>query len=161
MSYSQYGLTAVDASGADHEKGIVAAPDGKFYQIDGFKRNQKDGLDEDKGAAFDGKLQADSAAAGWDPSTFNTATDVENALKYLDGGSTPSENKGFHHPEEELEMSKKLSDAKERVQNWIEKDSYGDGIYGGNDYGDGSRAAPGEVDYDDIQAYRPQKKSVK
>ena len=153
MSYSQYGLTAVDASGADHDKGIVAAPDGKFYQIDGFKRNQKDGLDEDKGSAFDGKLQADSAAAGWDPSTFNTATDVENALKHLDGGGTPSENKGFHHPEEELEMSAKLSEAKERAQRWIETDSYG-----GNAYGDGSRANPGEVDYDDIQAYTPKRK---
>ena len=56
MSYSQYGLTAVDASAADHDKGIVAAPDGSFYKIDGFKRDQKEGLDEDAGAAFGGLL---------------------------------------------------------------------------------------------------------
>jgi len=160
MSYSQYGLTAVSAESADHDKGIVSGPDGKFYKIDGFKRNQKEGLDEDAGSAFDGKLKADSAAAGWNPSTFNTATDVENALKHL-SGSAPTDNKGFHEPSKDLEMSKKLSDAKERVQNWIEKDSYGDGIYGGNDYGDGSKAAPSEVDYDEIQAYRPTKKPVK
>lgn len=157
MSYSQYGLTAVDASGADHDKGIVAAPDGKFYQIDGFKRNQKDGLDEDKGAAFDGKLKADSAAAGWNPSTFNTATDVENALKHLDGsGDSAPENKGFHEPSDDLEMSKQLSNAKERAQKWIESNGYT-----GNAYGDGSGAAPGEVDYDDIKAYTPTTKPVK
>ena len=156
MSYSQYGLTAVDASGTDHDKGIVAAPDGKFYQIDGFKRNQKDGLDEDKGAAFSGKLQSDSAAAGWNPSTFNTATDVENALKHLNGGGAPSENKGFTEPSPDLEMSKELSDAKERAQAWIESNGYT-----GNVYGDGSGAAPGEVDYDNLQAFKPYKKEVK
>jgi len=157
MSYSQYGLTAVDASAADHDKGIVAAPDGSFYQIDGFKRNQKDGLDKDKGAAFSGQLQADSAAAGWNPSTFNTATDVENALKHLDGsGSAPSENKGFHEPSADLEMSKELSDAKERAQAWIESNGYA-----GNAYGDGSAAAPGEVDYEDVSSFKPGKKEVK
>lgn len=156
MSYSQYGLTAVDASGADHDKGIVAAPDGKFYKIDGFKRNQKDGLDEDAGAAFSGKLQADSAAAGWNPSTFNTATDVENALKHLDGGGSAPEMKGFHEPSDDLEMSKELSDAKERAQNWVKSKGMS-----GQVYGDGSRANPGEVDYDDIQAYAPAKKPVK
>jgi hypothetical protein len=156
MSYSQYGLTAIDAEGADHEKGIVAAPDGKFYKIDGFKRNQKEGLDEDKGAAFDGKLQADSAAAGWDPSTFNTATDVENALKHLDGGGPTPENKGYHHPDGELEMSAKLREAKERAQNWTDSNGYA-----GQAYGNGKGATPGEVDYDEIQAYTPKKKSVK
>ena len=156
MSYSQYGLTSVSAEGADHDKGIVAGPDGKFYKIDGFKRNQQEGLDDDAGAAFSGSLAADAKAKGYDPTTFNTATDVENALRHLDGGGAPSENKGFHEPSEELEMSKKLSDAKERARNWVERDGYG-----GNAYGDGSGAAVGEVDYDDIQAYRPTKKPVK
>ena len=157
MSYSQYGLTSVSAEGSDHDKGIVAGPDGKFYKIDGFKRNQQEGLDEDAGAAFGGSLAADAKAKGYDPTTFNTATDVENALRHLDGGGgAPSENKGFHEPSEELEMSKKLSDAKERAQNWVERDGYG-----GNAYGDGSGAAVSEVDYDDIQAYRPTKKPVK
>ena len=80
MSYAKYGLTATNASSANHDKGIVQAPDGSFYQIDGFKRNQKEGLDKDSGKAFDGQLEADSAAGGWNPSTFNTATDVKTSM---------------------------------------------------------------------------------
>ena len=156
MSYSQYGLTSVSAEGADHDKGIVAGPDGKFYKIDGFKRNQQEGLDEDAGAAFGGSLAADAKAKGYDPTTFNTATDVENALRHLDGGGAPSENKGFTEPSPDLEMSKELSDAKERAQAWIDSDGYS-----GNAYGDGSKAAPGEVDYDNLQSFKPYKKPVK
>ena len=81
MSFEKYGLTATDASSADHDKGIVRGPDGSFYKIDGFKRNQKEGLDKDAGGVFKSSLEADGRAAGFDPTTFNTATDVENALE--------------------------------------------------------------------------------
>lgn len=116
--YEKYGLTATNASSADHDKGIVAAPDGSFYQIDGFKRNKKEGLDKDGGKAFDGTLEADSAAGGWNPSNFNTATDVENALKHLDAPKSESSVEP-----EEYEPSETVKQALERVENF-EKNEY-------------------------------------
>ena len=118
MSYAQYGLTATNASSADHDKGIVAAPDGSFYQIEGFKRNKKDGLDTDAGKAFDGTLQADAAKGGWNPTTFNTATDVENALKHLDAPKSESKIEP-----KKYEPSDKIKQAVERVENF-EKNDY-------------------------------------
>ena len=117
MSYAKYGLTATDASSADHDKGIVKAPDGNFYQIDGFKRDQKEGLDEDAGAAFKSSLQADAKAANsaYDPSTFNTATDVENALRQL--GTTEKEST---EPLKEVELSPRLATARARVAQYEE-----------------------------------------
>ena len=116
MSYAQYGLTATDASSANHDKGIVQAPDGSFYQIEGFKRNQKEGLDNDGGKAFDGTLEADSAKAGWNPSTFNTATDVENALKHLEGGGEEE----AEAPLKDVELSPRLATARARASQYEE-----------------------------------------
>ena len=138
MSYSKYGLTAVDAEGSDLDKGIISGPDGKFYQIDGFKHGQEDGLDKDKGAAFSGSLAADAAKAGFNPSDFNTAGDVENAINAIGGGGGDApEMKGFHEPSDDLAMSKELSDAKERAQNWTKSKGMS-----GQVYGDGSKANP-------------------
>ena len=117
MDYSQYGLTQVDAKSSDHDKGIVAAPDGTFYKIDGFKREQKEGLDTDQGGAFSGKLQADSAKGGWNPSTFNTATDVENALKYLE---EPEPEKDYSGDQDNIELSERLATARARVAQYEE-----------------------------------------
>ena len=116
MDYGQYGLTKTNASSANHDKGVVQAPDGSFYQIDGFKRNKKDGLDTDAGKAFDGTLEADSAKGGWTPSNFNTATDVENALKYLDGGGEEEADK----PDVPVELSERLATAKARASQFEE-----------------------------------------
>ena len=115
MSYEKYGLTATDASSANHDKGIVAGPDGSFYQIDGFKRNKKDGLDTDAGKAFDGTLEADSAKGGWNPTTFNTATDVENALKHLEGGGKEEST-----PDKDVELSPRLATARARAAQYEE-----------------------------------------
>ena len=115
MSYAKYGLTATNASKADHDKGIVQAPDGKFYQIEGFKRNKKEGLDNDAGKAFDGALEADSAKAGWNPKNFNTATDVENALKYLDSDSEETSK-----PDVPVELSERLATARARAAQFEE-----------------------------------------
>ena len=116
MSYAKYGLTATNASSADHDKGIVAAPDGKFYKIDGFKREQKDDLDTDQGAAFKSSLQADAKAANsaYDPTTFNTATDVENALRQLDGGEKEEA------PLKDVELSPRLATARARAAQYEE-----------------------------------------
>ena len=118
MSYAQYGLTATDAKSADHDKGIVKAPDGSFYQIDGFKREQNDDLDTDKGKVFSSALESDAKAANdaYDPSTFNTATDVENALRQLDGGGGETEAA----PDKNIELSPRLATARARAAQFEE-----------------------------------------
>ena len=116
MSYAKYGLTATDASSADHDKGIVAGPDGSFYKIDGFKRNQKEGLDEDAGGVFSSSLEADGRAAGFDPTTFNTATDVENALNAIGGGGEKEEAA----PDKDVELSPRLATARARAAQYEE-----------------------------------------
>ena len=85
----KYGLTKTSASAADHDKGIVAHGSG-FYQIEGFGHGQEDKLDKDKGQVFGSSLQSDAKAkdSTYDPSSFNTAGDVENALRRIDGGTT-------------------------------------------------------------------------
>ena len=117
MSYAKYGLTATNASSADHDKGIVAGPDGKFYKIDGFKREKKDDLDTDQGAAFKSSLQADAKAANsaYDPTTFNTATDVENALRQL--GTTEKKEEVKEGP---TELSSRLATARARAAQYEE-----------------------------------------
>ena len=117
MSYAQYGLTATDASKADHDKGIVKAPDGSFYQIDGFKREQNDDLDTDQGKVFSSSLEADAKSANdaYDPSTFNTATDVENALRQLDSGGETEAT-----PDKNIELSPRLATARARAAQFEE-----------------------------------------
>lgn len=117
MDYGQYGLTKTKASAANHDKGIIKAPDGSFYQIDGFKREQKDDLDTDQGAAFKSSLEADARAANsaYDPSTFNTATDVENALRHLKGGAEDKEA-----PLKDVELSPRLATARARASQYEE-----------------------------------------
>ena len=87
----KYSLSRSDATESDHDKGIVQGPDGGFYSIDGFERQQRDGLDTDQGAVFKSSLEKDS---GEKFSNFNTATDVEGALMALKGGKEPEEETG-------------------------------------------------------------------
>lgn len=154
MSYEKYGLTKVDSGGADLDKGIVAGPDGKFYQIDGFKHGQEDGLDKDGGAAFSGSLAADAKAAGFDPSNFNTAGDVQNAINAIGGGGSDEPNRPpFDDAKNGKPLSDEMAEAKERAQAWT------DSGLGGNVYGTGQKARPGEVDYSSIKAYKPTTKN--
>jgi len=161
MSYEKYGLTAVDASGADLDKGIVAGPDGKYYQINNFKHGQEDGLDKDGGEAFGGSLAADAKAAGFDPSNFNTAGDVQNAINAIGGGGDAEpEGPAWDDAKNGKPLSDEMAEAKERAQAWT------DSGLGGNVYGTGQKAKPGEVDYSEIKAYkattkRPKSQSVK
>lgn len=87
----KYGLTKTSASSSNLDKGIVEGPDGSFYQIDGFKHGQEDGLDQDKGKAFSTSLAADAAKAGFNPKTFNTAGDVQNAINAIGNEKAPEE----------------------------------------------------------------------
>ena len=116
MSYAKYGLTATNASGANLDKGIVEGPDGKFYQIDGFKHGQEDGLDKDQATkAFDGALEAAGREGGFDPSNFNTAGDVQNALQAL---KAPEEEKEV--PLKDVELSERLATARARASQYEE-----------------------------------------
>ena len=60
-----YGLIPSDKN-ANPEKGLVADAQGNVYQIEGFDRQQKDGLDTDQGDVFDSSLYADAQAADSD-----------------------------------------------------------------------------------------------
>ena len=118
MSYAKYGLTATNASSSNLDKGIVEGPDGKFYQIDGFKHGQEDGLDKDQATkAFDGALEEAGRAGGFDPSTFNTAGDVQNALKALDA---PAEEKNYGGDQDNIELSPRLATARARALQYEE-----------------------------------------
>ena len=116
MSYAKYNLTEVQASSSDHDKGIVQAPDGKFYQMEGFKHGQKDGLDKDKSGTFGTSIKADAAAAGFTPSNFNTAGDVENALRHI--GAPEKEAK--EEPLKDIELSPRLATARARAAQYEE-----------------------------------------
>ena len=157
MSYEQYGLTATDASSADHDKGVIAGPDGNFYQIDGFKRNQKEGLDKDAGGVFSSSLEEDGRAAGFDPTTFNTATDVENALAAIGGGEAEPVAPGpaFDDAKNGKPLSDEVVAAKERAQAWIDSDG------GGDVFGTGKGAAVQNFDLGKDDPYRPDKPVAK
>ena len=106
---SKYGLSATDATESDHDKGIIKGLNGEFYQIDNFERQQKDDIDTDQGDVFSSSLEKD---AGVDYTNFNTATDVENAIKDGDWGSAPEAD-----PRDEgYTQSETLSKAKAGVQ---------------------------------------------
>jgi hypothetical protein len=114
MSYAKYGLTATDATSANHKKGVVAGPDGKYYQIDGFKSKGEDegGIDQNEGKVFSSSLEAD---AGVDYSNFNTPQDVENALREL---GSPKDDKAA--PLKDVEVSSRLATARARAAQYEE-----------------------------------------
>ena len=121
----KYGLKPTDASKSDHENGIVKDASGNFYQIQGFSREQNEGIDTDQGKVFGSSLEKDS---GVDYSNFNTATDVEGALQELGGGGDDGGG-----PTEAIVHSKEIQTAKERVKNWEDSVASGEqseGIFG-------------------------------
>ena len=81
----KYGLSKSDASASNYDRGIVKGPDGLYYSINGFERQQKKGLDTDQGDVFSSSLYEDAKKKGFSVSNFNTATDVEGALQELAG----------------------------------------------------------------------------
>ena len=77
----KYGLSASNATASDFDKGIVS--DGRqLLQHRRLQARPRAKLDQDGGAVFSSSLEADS---GISRSSFNTANDVEGALKALDG----------------------------------------------------------------------------
>ena len=107
----KYGLSASNATASDHDKGIVTDGKGNYYSIDGFKREQKDDIDTDKGKVFSSGLYEDS---GISRTNFNTATDVEGALKHLDGEKETMAPAKI----ETMEASERLQTARDRVKEY-------------------------------------------
>ena len=104
---SKYGLTVINATESDHDKGIIKGLNGQFYKIDNFERQQKDDIDTDQGDVFSSSLEKD---AGVDYTNFNTATDVENAIHDADWGSSTEEES-----DEPWQQSQTLAEAKAGV----------------------------------------------
>jgi len=102
---SKYGLKVVDGPGGD---GTFKADDGKYYQAVGFERNQKEGLDADKGDVFNSSLKKDS---GIDVTSFNTINDVKQAVNAMVGSSSEIDY-------EPVEYSPEMQQAKDRVKQW-------------------------------------------
>ena len=126
----KYGISASDATSANHDKGIVKVGD-TFYEIDGFERQQKKGTDTDQGAVFSSSLEKDS---GGKYKNFNTATDVEDALSLVAGVQTVTE--GPKPDEGPLRYSPQLQAAMDRVSQWEDQRWSGQmsqEIYGGGD----------------------------
>ena len=104
---AEYGLIPVDAQ-ANPEKGLVKDAQGNVYQIQGFDRQQNDGLDTDQGDVFDSSLYSDAQAAdsSYDPTNFNTGSDVQNALQVISRGFAPyNEEPEPYEPSEEIEKA--------------------------------------------------------
>ena len=127
----KYGLSKSDATASDHDAGIVKGPGGNYYSIDGFERQQKEGIDTDQGAVFSSSLEKDS---GKDFTNFNTATDVEGALNALYGGGSNKEDEPIVH-------SPELAHARARHQTRVNERV--DGSIGRRLYGGGDEAAGG------------------
>ena len=112
-----WGLTAVE-SGTEDE-GVINDGKGNFYQINNFQRGQSEGLDEDKGGAFGSSLYKDAQAQGFDVTSFNTANDVQGALRALAGSTGDTEqapNPSFNDAIEQGILSPQAQEAIERVQ---------------------------------------------
>ena len=107
--YSQYGLKLSDATKSNTDEGIVGDGLGNFYEIEGFERQQNEGLDTDQGDVFSSSLEKDS---GIDVTTFNTASDVEAALQELAGGVKPEEGPVETH----TQLSKPAAESKALVE---------------------------------------------
>ena len=121
MSYAKYGLTATDATSSDYDKGIVKGPDGNYYQIDGFKRNQEEGVDTDAGKVFSSSLEKDS---GKSFTNFNTAKDVESALRGLDGETTTESKPTEYSPRLATARARALQYEEDRVSGQAAQDLY-------------------------------------
>ena len=106
----KYSLSESDATSSDHDKGIVEVQ-GKYYSIDGFKREQRDDIDTDQGKVFSSSLEKDSNK---DFTNFNTATDVEGALNSL-FDKEEEEPVADPGPELPVVQSPKLAEARARV----------------------------------------------
>ena len=105
-----------------------------------------------KNAAEYEQLVKDYAKQGFDVKAIDMDGDdfTHSNIAIRPKGSGGSEWKGFREPSDDLQMSKKLSDAKERVANW-EKSRNGTA---GNVYGDGSRAAVKDLDLGELDTYK-------
>jgi len=111
-----YGLTKTNKKGSP-EKGIVTDGLGNYYSIDNYERQQKDDLDTDQGDVFSSDLEKHARKyTDFDPTNFNTSSDVEGALKSLAALNKETEPQA---PEEEVyQPSEELAEAQALVSTW-------------------------------------------
>ena len=83
----------------------------------------KKDLIKTQGGAFSGKLEADGQLKVAGPYYFNTATDVENALKHLESGGEEEEEA----PLKDVELSERLATARARASQYEEDRVSGQG----------------------------------
>lgn len=117
-----WGLTAVE-SGTEDE-GVINDGNGNYYQINNFQRGKNEGLDEDKGGAFNSSLYKDAQAEGYDVTSFNTINDVQGAIRTLAGSTGSGEDEPGMSWNDALDqgiLSPQAQEAVERVQ--IHRDS--------------------------------------
>ena len=109
-----YGLIPTDSK-ADPDKGLVSDAQGNVYQIKGYDRQQNEGLDTDQGAVFGSSLEADARAASknYDPTNFNTSSDVQNALQVVSRGFAP-----YANDDDDYEPSDEIADAVENIDQY-------------------------------------------
>lgn len=127
---SKYGLKKTNKTKGD---GIISDGMGGFYKIEGYERQQKDGLDTDQGKVFSSDLEKHARKyTDFDVSNFNTYSDVEKAVRML------SELGQAEAPEPEEEVytpSQEVAEAKALVSTWDEHIKNGgltESIYGFN-----------------------------
>ena len=77
---SKYALKRVEGGSLDD--GVVTVGD-QSYQVQGFERQQKKGIDTDQGETFGTSLEADAKEAGKSFSNFNTINDIQGALNVI------------------------------------------------------------------------------
>lgn len=109
-----YGLIPTDSK-ADPEKGLVKDAQGNVYQIKGYDRQQNEGLDTDQGAVFGSSLESDARAASddYDPTNFNTSSDVQNALLVISRGFAP-----YRDDDSDYEPSEEIASATENIDQY-------------------------------------------
>ena len=92
---SKYALKRVE--GGSEEDGVVNVG-GDYFQVQGFERQQQEGLDTDKGKTFGTSLQADAGELGKEYSSFNTINDIQGALNAVSGQSKAAEPTQLSQP---------------------------------------------------------------
>jgi len=112
-----WGLTAVE--GGTEDEGVINDGNGNYYKINNFQRGKSEGLDEDKGGAFNSSLYKDAQAEGYDVTSFNTINDVQGAIRTLAGSTGSGEDEPGMSWNDALDqgiLSPQAQEAVERVQ---------------------------------------------
>ena len=115
---SDYGLTKTDEKSGE---GVINDGKGNYYKIDNFERQQNEDLDTDELGKSAGLQALAQEHTDFNVTSFNTANDVQGALRHL-AGSSSSDNRGqsWNEAVESGNLSQNVLDAIERTSNYKE-----------------------------------------